>query len=63
VYGQRAGFYTTLMQLRRVIFKDLGQIIEDCPKDEFFGKLAARSDRTLHFLSKYWPTDTHTHLS
>jgi glutamate/aspartate transport system ATP-binding protein len=36
----------------RVIFMDRGQIIEDCPKDEFFGNLAARSDRTRHFLSK-----------
>jgi glutamate/aspartate transport system ATP-binding protein len=31
---------------------DRGQIIEDCPKDEFFGILAARSDRTRHFFSK-----------
>src|ERR1700681_3252598 len=36
----------------RVVFMDRGQIIEDCPKDAFFGDLAARSERTRHFLSK-----------
>jgi glutamate/aspartate transport system ATP-binding protein len=36
----------------RVIFMDRGQIIEDCPKDEFFGDLTARSERARHFLSK-----------
>jgi len=36
----------------RVIFMDEGAIIEDCPKDEFFGDPEARSDRAKHFLSK-----------
>jgi len=34
----------------RVIFMDMGQIIEDLPKDEFFGK--PRSERAQQFLSK-----------
>lgn len=34
----------------RVIFMDQGEIVEDAPKDEFFGK--PRSDRAQHFLSK-----------
>ena len=34
----------------RVIFMDRGQIIEDLPKDEFFGK--PRSERAQQFLSK-----------
>ena len=36
----------------RVIFMDCGAIIEDCVKDEFFGNIAARSERTQSFLSK-----------
>ncbi len=34
----------------RVIFMDQGQIVEDCPKDEFFG--SPRSERAQTFLSK-----------
>ena len=34
----------------RVIFMDKGQIIEDLPKDDFFGK--PRSERAQQFLSK-----------
>jgi glutamate/aspartate transport system ATP-binding protein len=34
----------------RVIFMDQGQIVEDCSKDEFFGK--PRSERAQLFLSK-----------
>jgi glutamate/aspartate transport system ATP-binding protein len=34
----------------RVIFMDQGQIVEDLPKDEFFGK--PRSERAQQFLSK-----------
>jgi glutamate/aspartate transport system ATP-binding protein len=36
----------------RVVFMDQGAIIEDCPKDEFFGRPEARSDRAKQFLSK-----------
>jgi glutamate/aspartate transport system ATP-binding protein len=36
----------------RVIFMDQGRIVEDCPKDEFFDKPEARSDRAKYFLSK-----------
>ncbi|WP_434109687.1 amino acid ABC transporter ATP-binding protein [Paraburkholderia caffeinilytica] len=36
----------------RVIFMDGGRIIEDCPKDDFFGDTAARTERSRHFLSK-----------
>jgi len=35
----------------RVIFMDHGRILEDCPKDEFFGNLDARPERTRLFLS------------
>jgi len=35
---------------RRVIFMDKGEIVEDAPKDDFFGK--PRSDRAQKFLSK-----------
>ena len=35
---------------KRVIFMDQGQIIEDLPKDDFFGK--PRSERAQQFLSK-----------
>src|SRR5437764_45334 len=34
----------------RVIFMDQGEIVEDAPKDDFFGK--PRSDRAQKFLSK-----------
>ncbi len=34
----------------RVIFMDKGEIVEDAPKDDFFGK--PRSERAQHFLSK-----------
>lgn len=36
----------------RVIFMDQGKIIEDCSKDDFFGKPEARSPRAKDFLSK-----------
>jgi len=36
----------------RVIFMDQGRIIEDCSKEEFFGKPEARSPRAKEFLSK-----------
>jgi glutamate/aspartate transport system ATP-binding protein len=36
----------------RVIFMDQGRIVEDCPKDEFFGHPEARSPRARDFLSK-----------
>lgn len=36
----------------RVIFMVQGQIIEDCPKDAFFGDFEARSPRAKDFLSK-----------
>lgn len=36
----------------RVIFMDQGSIIEDCSKDDFFGKPEARSARAKDFLSK-----------
>ncbi|WP_454762865.1 amino acid ABC transporter ATP-binding protein [Cupriavidus campinensis] len=36
----------------RVIFMDAGKIVEDCPKEEFFGDINARSDRARQFLSK-----------
>jgi glutamate/aspartate transport system ATP-binding protein len=34
----------------RVIFMDAGEIVEDAPKEDFFGK--PRSDRAVQFLSK-----------
>ena len=34
----------------RVVFMDQGQIVEDCPKDEFFGQ--PRSERAQQFLAK-----------
>ena len=37
----------------RVIFMDNGQIVEDAPKEEFFG--TPRSERAQHFLSKILP--------
>ena len=36
----------------RVIFMDVGKIVEDCSKDEFFGNTASRSPRAQDFLSK-----------
>jgi len=36
----------------RVIFMDEGRIVEDCPKEEFFGNPEARSERAKSFLSK-----------
>jgi glutamate/aspartate transport system ATP-binding protein len=36
----------------RVIFMDQGKIIEDCQKEEFFGDINARAERTQHFLAK-----------
>ena len=42
------GFARTVAH--RVIFMDRGQIVEDCTKEEFFGK--PRSERAQQFLSK-----------
>ena len=36
----------------RVIFMDQGKIIEDCKKEEFFGDISHRAERTQHFLNK-----------
>ena len=36
----------------RVIFMDQGKIIEDCTKEDFFGRPEARSPRARDFLSK-----------
>jgi glutamate/aspartate transport system ATP-binding protein len=36
----------------RVIFMDVGRIVEDCTRDEFFGNPEARSPRAKEFLSK-----------
>ncbi|MFM0200649.1 amino acid ABC transporter ATP-binding protein [Paraburkholderia fungorum] len=36
----------------RVVFMDGGRIIEDCPKDDFFGSTTGRSERSRYFLSK-----------
>ena len=36
----------------RVIFMDVGKIVEDCKKEEFFGQPEARSPRARDFLSK-----------
>jgi glutamate/aspartate transport system ATP-binding protein len=36
----------------RVIFMDQGRILEDCPKDAFFGQPEARTPRAKEFLSK-----------
>ena len=36
----------------RVIFMDAGRIVEDCPKDDFFGRPEARTPRAKDFLSK-----------
>jgi glutamate/aspartate transport system ATP-binding protein len=42
------GFARTVAH--RVVFMDAGRIVEDCPRDEFFGQ--PRSERAQHFLSK-----------
>ena len=36
----------------RVIFMDAGRIVEDCPRDAFFGRPEERSPRARDFLSK-----------
>jgi len=36
----------------RVIFMDAGKIVEDCARDDFFGKPEARTPRAKDFLSK-----------
>ncbi len=36
----------------RVIFMDAGRIVEDCPREDFFGNPDARSPRAKDFLSK-----------
>ena len=36
----------------RVMFMDAGRILEDCPKDEFFGRSELRAPRTRDFLAK-----------
>ncbi|HET6598874.1 MAG TPA: amino acid ABC transporter ATP-binding protein [Burkholderiaceae bacterium] len=36
----------------RVIFMDVGKIVEDCKRDDFFGNPDARSPRAKDFLSK-----------
>jgi glutamate/aspartate transport system ATP-binding protein len=39
----------------RVVFMDMGKIVEDCSNDEFFGNLEARTPRAQQFLSKILP--------
>ncbi len=39
----------------RVVFMDLGRIVEDTATEEFFGNLDARSERARQFLSKILP--------
>jgi glutamate/aspartate transport system ATP-binding protein len=36
----------------RVVFMDLGKIVEDCTKEDFFSDVSARSPRAQEFLSK-----------
>ncbi|HUG56816.1 MAG TPA: amino acid ABC transporter ATP-binding protein, partial [Candidimonas sp.] len=36
----------------RVIFMDVGKIVEDCGSEEFFGSIESRSERARQFLSK-----------
>jgi glutamate/aspartate transport system ATP-binding protein len=48
VVTHEMGFARTVAH--RVVFMDQGQIVEDCTKDEFFGK--PRSERAQLFLSK-----------
>ena len=40
------------MVSRRVIFMDEGRIVEDCPREDFFGKPDERTPRAKEFLSK-----------
>jgi glutamate/aspartate transport system ATP-binding protein len=39
----------------RVVFMDLGEVVEDCSTDEFFGHPQSRSDRAQLFLDKILP--------
>jgi glutamate/aspartate transport system ATP-binding protein len=39
----------------RVIFMDVGKIVEDCTNDEFFRDMESRSERARLFLSKILP--------
>ncbi|MFJ2530024.1 amino acid ABC transporter ATP-binding protein, partial [Pseudomonas helmanticensis] len=50
LYTHEMGFARKVAD--RVIFMDAGKIIEDCPKEEFFGDISARSERAQHFLEK-----------
>jgi glutamate/aspartate transport system ATP-binding protein len=36
----------------RVVFMDMGEVVEDCSTDEFFGQPQSRSDRAQLFLGK-----------
>ena len=36
----------------RVVFMDMGEVVEDCSTDEFFGQPQSRSDRAQLFLDK-----------
>jgi glutamate/aspartate transport system ATP-binding protein len=36
----------------RIVFMDMGKIVEDCSNDEFFGNMEARTPRAQQFLSK-----------
>jgi glutamate/aspartate transport system ATP-binding protein len=39
----------------RVIFMDVGKIVEDCGSEAFFGSIESRSERARQFLSKILP--------
>ena len=39
----------------RVVFMDMGKIVEDCSNDEFFDNMEARTPRAQQFLSKILP--------
>jgi glutamate/aspartate transport system ATP-binding protein len=39
----------------RVVFMDLGEVVQDCSTDEFFGHPQSRSDRAQLFLDKILP--------
>lgn len=39
----------------RVVFMDMGKIVEDCSNEEFFGHIESRSERAQLFLSKILP--------
>lgn len=39
----------------RVVFMDMGKVVEDCSKEDFFDNLSARNERTQLFLSKILP--------